>query len=368
MSDTRNSVKFWIVSGAAFAILFAGVGVITIHFVLQSQIDRFAERFSLLSSLRKEALQEYFDTAKAEITFWSLNDELINRHAELVRQEKTSRQIREDDRAALDQQIAMDAIQSKLQALAKTFIATRGYYDFFLISPEGDVMYTVKKESDLDTNLESGPWRDSGLADVYRRAMADKAAGVVMSDFESYLPSAGEPAMFMARRMVDADGTVVGVLALQLPTERINQIMRFTAGMGDSGETYLVGEDLLMRSDSRFSDESTILKTTVDTETVRKSLAGETGTEFTPDYRGIMVLSAYDSTDIDGFRWAVMAEIDEDEVLRTVANKRPMIAGLMFLMYSLSLWSVWYLRQGEAVVDEALAPIDIDADYSDLGA
>ena len=35
------------------------------------------------------------------------------------------------------------------------------------------------------------------------------------------------------------------------------------------GETYLVGSDHLMRSDSRFSEESTILNTKVDGETVK---------------------------------------------------------------------------------------------------
>ena len=66
----------------------------------------------------------------------------------------------------------------------------------------------------------------------------------------------------------------LGVLALQLPSDTIAEIMHFTAGMGDSGETYLVGPDLLMRSDSRFTEDSTILETTVDTGTVKLALAG----------------------------------------------------------------------------------------------
>jgi hypothetical protein len=51
-----------------------------------------------------------------------------------------------------------------------------------------------------------------------------------------------------------------------------SRIMQATAGMGGTGEPYVVGGDLLMRSDSRFSEEFTTLKTAVDTETVRLAL------------------------------------------------------------------------------------------------
>ena len=121
-----------------------------------------------------------------------------------------------------------------------------------------------------------------------------------------------------------------------------------------------------MRSDSRFSDTSTILKTTVDTDSVRRALAGENGVMFTPDYRGVSVLSAFSSTEIDNFRWAVMAEIDDDEVLQMVANRRPMIAGLMFVLYSLAMWSIWYIRPGDWGEAEGFAALDIDTDHSDM--
>lgn len=48
-----------------------------------------------------------------------------------------------------------------------------------------------------------------------------------------------------------------------------------------------------MRSDSRFSKESTILKTKVEGETVKEALAGKSGVKVVTDYRGIEVVSAY---------------------------------------------------------------------------
>ena len=194
------------------------------------------------------------------------------------------------------------------------FVSGRGYYDFFLIDLDGNIIYSVEKEQDYATNLRKGAYRSSGLADVFKRVTANtRDPRVAFSDFSRYAPSNDDPAIFAAKLIVDEQDEPLGVLALQLPTDTIKDIMHFTAGMGESGETYLVGPDFLMRSDSRFSADSTILATTVDTATVRRALEGESGVAYTPDYRGIEVLSAYDYIDIDGIRWAVMAEIDATE-------------------------------------------------------
>lgn len=367
MHMKRKSLRFWLVAGTGLALLFTATGLVAVHYTMQSRIEQFADRFQLLSVLRKEALEQYFDTTRAEITFWSLNRDLLGRQAELFMAQQEYISAGEAEGAREDYEFSLDAIHAGLHSLARRFVAERGYYDFFLITPEGDVLYTVEKESDYRTNLNTGPWRDTGLADVFRRALAAANQGqVVFSDFEAYGPSEGAPAMFMGRAMAGPEGRVLGVLAMQLPTDRIRDIMQFKAGMGESGETYLVGEDLLMRSDSRFEEESTILRVKVDTESVRRALSGESGTLFTPDYRGVPVLSAFSDLTVDDFRWAVMAEIDREEVLRTISGKRDQIAGVMLFLYAISLWTLWYIREGDWAASEGLSG-PADTDHSDIG-
>ncbi|RLA56481.1 MAG: hypothetical protein DRQ98_02090 [Gammaproteobacteria bacterium] len=134
------------------------------------------------------------------------------------------------------------------------------------------------------------------------------------------------------------------MIAFQLPTDRIMGIMNYTSGMGDTGETYLVGQDYLMRSDSRFSDESTVLSQVVQTPTVDLALAGKQGVKFIQDYRNVEVMSVYLPIQMGDTRWAVMAEIDRDEIEEGAARERPALAGVLFFVYGLSLWSVWYWR------------------------
>ena len=190
----------------------------------------------------------------------------------------------------------------------------KGFYDLFLLSPRGDVIYTVYKKPDFASNLYWGPWKDTALARVLEKSLkTDDGRPEAFIDFSPYEPSNGDPAAFIGRKVIDK-GRVIAVIAFQMPISRINKAMQITAGMGKTGETYLVGQDGLMRSDSRFSTTSTILKQEVKTEAARKALAGETGVDIIDDYRDIPVLSAYKPFDFLGTRWSILSEKDIAEI------------------------------------------------------
>jgi methyl-accepting chemotaxis protein len=384
--NVRGAAWQWLL--ALFTVAFIAVGLAWNKHHIDAEVARVGDRLLLLSNLRRQALESYFGTAEAELRFWSLSEDLLGWQREFSSDWLTYSRLVGDPQATLQELYiygnpypwgqlhelsdAFDGsrystLHAQLHPLAKLFVLERGYYDLLLVGAQGNVFYSVVKEKDYATNLLTGRWRDSGLAEVYRRAVAHAADDrVVISDMQSYAPSDGAPAIFMGKAMLDVRGQILGVLILQLPTEKISQIMHIGAGMGSSGETYLVGQDLLMRSNSRFSQESSILRTEVNTETVQRALAGQEGVDFSVDYRGVEVLSAYTSTTIDQFQWAVMAEIDSDEILQMAADQRPAIGGIMLLFYGLSLWSVWYGR-GADVSDSSAQFADLDFDGGSAG-
>ena len=204
----------------------------------------------------------------------------------------------------------------------RKFLEDRGYYDIFLFTPAGDLIYTVTKEADYATNFQAGgPWADTGLGEVYRAVNDNPTPGFqTFTDFQAYGPSNDAPASFIAQPVFDGGGTYLGVLAMQMPIGRINRVMQVSAGLGETGEAYMVGADLLMRSDSKFVSDSTILETKVDTEPARKALAGETGVEVVPEHRGMAMVSAFGPLEFMGVRWAVIAEIGQAELLAPVAE------------------------------------------------
>lgn len=377
--------RLWIVVLSALAILTLGVGWGVNSYLIDKRIGSATERLMLLGTLRREALERYLDTAEAELSFWAVNEFLLAQQAWIVSAWGEGVAAGRDPAAYLRQvyiegiasprgerQTENSAIYSELHAqlhpMAKLFVTERGYYDFFLISPEGDVHYSVEKEDDFATNLVTGPYKDTGLAEVFRQVIDAPDNGAVrVSDLQAYAPSAGIPAMFLARAMYDGDGVLIGVIALQAPTQKIHSIMQFDAGMGKTGETYLVGQDNLMRSQSRFVEESTVLNQRVDSETVQRALRNEYGVNFTRDYRGVEVLSAYSSLPVGNTTWAVMAEIDKSEILEKATSERPMIAGLMLFFYSLGIWSAWFLQRSESsgISGGGLANTDSTSDFLD---
>ena len=157
----------------------------------------------------------------------------------------------------------------------------------------------------------------------------------------------------MAAAPIRSGSRLQGVLIFQVPVQRIDAVMTndnewVNFGLGASGETYLVGPNKTLRSNSRFlvEDEASYFaaiadigvpqgvreviaakdtasgRQPVDTPGVRDALAGNTAEDLFPDYRDVPVFSAYAPLNVPGLNWAVMSEMDEAEVLTPVTQLR----------------------------------------------
>lgn len=210
----------------------------------------------------------------------------------------------------------------------RQFLQTFSYYDIFLVDIDsGNIVYSVFKELDFATSLKTGPYANTNFADVYKTAATNLKKGeTVLSDYQLYYPSYEAPASFIASPIYDGNKKI-GVLVFQMPIAEINGIMSERTGMGETGETYLVGADNLMRSDSFLDpvNHSVVAsfrhpeKGKVDTHAVNAGLSGETDIEIVVDYNGNPVFSAYTPISVLGLNWALLAEIDVSEALAPVA-------------------------------------------------
>ena len=342
LKDMRITLKFPLVM-IVFALLSALTTGAAAYFQAASAIKNQAKSnlYSLLES-RESSLTHYFETIESDIRYHA-NSQLVKRALDdfssswktlpsspqsyLNKHYLTNNPYPHAQRryllAAKDGS-DYSAIHEQYHSEFTSLILAGFFYDLFIIDPSGNVIYTVTKEADFATNLVNGEWSDSGLADAFKKAKADpKGNKLHFVDFTPYAPSNFDNASFVSTAVLDEDGQLEGVLAFQLSIDKLNQVMQVTAGMGNTGETYLVGPDLTMRSDSRFFTTSSILTTTVDTTPVQRAMKGENSVMIADDYRGVSVYSAFKSIDVMGQTWAILAEIDENEVLepmRTLHN------------------------------------------------
>jgi methyl-accepting chemotaxis protein len=193
-------------------------------------------------------------------------------------------------------------------------VTERQYGDLLLFNTKGDLIYSVKKEPDFATNMVTGEWKDSGLARAFRAAADSTAQGAVsFVDFERYAPSGEAPASFIAAPITDKKGAVTGVLALRMPIGRINAIMNADAGLGATGETFLVGSDRLMRSDSRFPDAGRLLETRVENPAVDQALSGTEAAAESDGYRDRLMKMAAAPLVFNGTSWAVVGAVSVEE-------------------------------------------------------
>ncbi len=116
----------------------------------------------------------------------------------------------------------------------------------------------------------------------------------------------------------DANRELVGILLAASRPDDLTSLIYERTGLGETGESYIVGSNLHMRSQSRFFPEKRPARVEVNTSAARLALEGYSGIEIINDYRGVAALSVYRPIDIDGVRWAIISEIDKGEALRPI--------------------------------------------------
>ena len=219
-----------------------------------------------------------------------------------------------------------------------------GFDDLFIVdASSGAVVYSTNKDIAFGTNMVSGPQSGSPLAALSRVLLSSREPGVVeLTDFATYTPLLDLPSGFLGAPIFEGDdiiGAVIVSIDLDEVTEITTQAWR-EGRFGETGESYLVGSDRTMRTDSRFfletpeayllrvnelgsvapEDEqriealgTTVVFQPVDNASVRAALEGSTGIEEVRNYLGAEVYSAHVPIASDTLGWALMVEQGVDE-------------------------------------------------------
>jgi signal transduction histidine kinase/HAMP domain-containing protein len=224
------------------------------------------------------------------------------------------------------------------------------YDDILLLSLSGDVIYSVAKHDDFGLNLAVMS-QDSSLVNVFEQVLLTNTTG--LSDFTYYLP-AGRPVAFLATPVTQNE-VLVGVLVVKVPIESLNQIVSLTRGLGQTGQTYIVGQDFLLRSSLRSTSEQPLEmvvlnpEVIIKTKAVESALQKQTDTRLIRDYRGRKSLSAWSPVivqptvlDNQAIIWALIVEKDFTEVVEP-ANDLLISLIAIAVIINLALYIVAYI-------------------------
>ena len=222
---------------------------------------------------------------------------------------------------------AYDVTHTRFHVGYRNQIERRGYRDLYLFDLKGFLVYSVNKGVDFGTRFaEDGLLASSSLGQVFAQAVAiENPDDIVFADFAPYAAAGDLPASFFAKPVFNAQGRKVGVLAIQLPPERLDDVIGDRRGLGQTGEVLVVGPDSLLRSDSSFTADSDALKTTFSAPVLTQALGGALSTGETDSYRATPMIVAAAPITTRGAPWAAVAVMAADEVLAPVADMRNMM-------------------------------------------
>ena len=302
------------------ASVLASISVVNMEKALKN------ESHSKLTSARDSKIKQvntFFNNRISDISILSRNNDVIDL-AKFLDEQIKSKELEPDETYPTDS-YAVQEVTEKYQEFLQNYIEVYAYYDLYIISEkEGFVMFSAAQESDNGENLSVGDLKTSGLALAWRKAKELKRP--VFVDMKPYEPIADTPAMFLATPIY-INGSFKAVLAFQLSNSSINDIMKFKKGYGKTQEDYLVGSDHLMRSDSFLDPKKHSLEKSfeepklgaVKTKAVKEVFSkNKPSIEIIKNYNNKEVLSAYSPVKIDdGLNWAIVSEIELEEVLIT---------------------------------------------------
>jgi methyl-accepting chemotaxis protein len=241
------------------------------------------------------------------------------------------------------------------------FLSKFELYDIFMADLKGNLIYTDFKEKDFATNLKSDVYSNTGISDVYKKALQLNQGELAFDDFRPYEPSYNTPASFIATPII-IKGVKKGVLIFQMPVDKINNIMQFEgkfkeSGLGESGESYLIASDYKMRSKSRFTKDiqsqivqklgTTIGVWEVKTDSTKAVLENNKafGNWIIKDYRDISVLSSFKRLNIYNgqINWAIISEIDEEEALELSTHLTILMTTITIILLLITIAIMMYV-------------------------
>jgi two-component system, NarL family, sensor kinase len=135
----------------------------------------------------------------------------------------------------------------------------------------------------------------------------------------------------------------VGTVIVEENFHKVQTIVLETTGMGTTGESYIVGSDYRLRSSSRFVPDKAPGFIYANTEAVKKSLMGLSGSDIITDYRGEKVLSVYRPIGNLDLKWVIVSEIDWTEAMAPINRLRYFLIGATFFILLLTTVITFFL-------------------------
>ena len=241
------------------------------------------------------------------------------------------------------------------------FVDSFGYSNGYLFDTDGTLLFQLKADLDIGSNLLSGPLKDSELAEVFDRVRT--LLQIEVSDYQMY-PGRSEPAAFIASPVFNHQGLIIGFVALELGNHHVFRVFNDYSGLGTTGETMVVmrnGEELTFVAPPRNEPDAAfkyhVRMGSEKATAMQKAVQGQRGYGEAIDYRGKPVIAAWSY--LPSYRWGMVVKQDVDEAFALVYKQRMVVAFLLAAtVLAVSAVALWLARTITRPIREAALVTD----------
>jgi two-component system, NarL family, sensor kinase len=139
-----------------------------------------------------------------------------------------------------------------------------------------------------------------------------------------------------------------GIALVEENMQKIQRILLENTALGNTGESYLVGNDFTMRSASRFFTKKAPASIAVHTQAATSALNGISGQGILEDYRHQKVLSVYRDVGVTGIHWAIISEMDWEEAMEPILKLRNYLLLVTLLILASTLIITFFISNAIA--------------------
>ncbi|NBN65791.1 HAMP domain-containing protein [Microvirga tunisiensis] len=208
-----------------------------------------------------------------------------------------------------------DTAHKTYHPILRRFAQTSGFGDILLISLDGEVIYSLRKRSDFTANLRDPAWSGSPLGQAFAQAIAGQPDQAHIQDAAPHPARNGIPTGYIATP-ISIGRKAIGVIAFETPSKRLDSLLGTYAGMGETGNMFLVNESGEAQNDSARTaavDERRMI--VVPASDVNESLSGLTKLHELDNGAGGTLVAAMVPVEAPGKRYAMLVVQDRDELL-----------------------------------------------------
>ncbi|WP_413559854.1 ATP-binding protein [Bdellovibrio sp. HCB209] len=301
------------------------VALIGLKIVESTIVDSTYERLTQIRIAKTTAIENYFRDLQMAIN-------LISSH-----------ELTDDLLRSLS-----DESYPEFRRLLDNYVLDFNIYDMALISPQGKVIYTTRKDFDDGISVFDDTPGTAKLKDLFNWAQKAQEGSTLFLDFEKDPVSVKFTTGYVAAPII-RDAKFLGVVIIKISISEIDRITSdnfawATHGMGQTGETLIYGEDWSLRNTGRFRAEEIEGRAVPSTpgsnrgdEDIKKIENLSEVRELGTDYRSQKVIRSIGKIYLpNGELWYIQTKIDESEafaVLDRIAIASSAAAVLIFILF-----------------------------------